>query len=108
MQAALDNPGCELCLAGPVLDPVDGDEVRDVDAAQRGGEGELVACIYRFAATLPAIDPAGPVEWVEIAGRAGYYDQAHFTHDFRRFTGLTPTRYLEAGGDSSATIPATC
>jgi AraC-like DNA-binding protein len=54
-----------------------------------------LARIYRFAATVPAIDPAGPVEWVDIAARAGYYDQAHFTHDFRRFTGLTPTRYLE-------------
>jgi dihydrofolate reductase len=42
-----------------------------------------------------AIDPAGPVDWLELAGRAGYYDQAHFGHDFRAFTGLTPTRYLD-------------
>jgi AraC-like DNA-binding protein len=50
---------------------------------------------YRFAATVLAIDPAGPVDWLELAGRAGYYDQAHFGHEFRRFTGLTPTRYLD-------------
>jgi AraC-like DNA-binding protein len=42
-----------------------------------------------------AIDPAGPVDWLELGGRAGYYDQAHFGHDFRTFTGLTPTRYLD-------------
>ena len=54
-----------------------------------------LARTYRFAATVSAIDPAGPVDWLELAGRAGYYDQAHFGHDFRRFTGLTPTRYLD-------------
>jgi AraC-like DNA-binding protein len=54
-----------------------------------------LARTYRFAATVLAIDPAGPVHWVELAGRAGYYDQAHFGHDFRTFTGLTPTGYLD-------------
>ena len=33
--------------------------------------------------------------WLELAGRAGYYDQAHFVNEFRTFTGLTPTRYLD-------------
>ncbi|GGS82731.1 putative AraC-family regulatory protein [Planobispora rosea] len=50
---------------------------------------------YRFAATVFAIDPAGPVDWAGLAGRAGYFDQAHFGHEFRAFTGLTPTRYVE-------------
>ena len=54
-----------------------------------------LARTYRFAAAVRAIDPAGPVDWLELAGRAGYYDQAHFVHDFRAFTGLPPTRYLD-------------
>ena len=54
-----------------------------------------LARTYRFAAGVRAIDPAGPVDWLELAGRAGYYDQAHFGHDFRTFTGLTPTQYLD-------------
>jgi methylphosphotriester-DNA--protein-cysteine methyltransferase len=54
-----------------------------------------LARTYRFTATVLAIDPAGPVDWLELAGRAGYYDQAHFGHDLRTFTGLTPTRYLD-------------
>src|SRR5919107_1887900 len=51
---------------------------------------------YRFTATVLAIDPAGPVDWLELAADAGYYDQAHFVNEFRAFTGLTPTRYLDA------------
>jgi hypothetical protein len=35
-----------------------------------------LARTYRFTATVLAIDPAGPVDWLELAGRAGYYDQA--------------------------------
>lgn len=50
---------------------------------------------YRFAVTVLGIDPAGPVDWAELAARAGYYDQAHFGNEFRTFTGMTPTRYLD-------------
>ena len=54
-----------------------------------------LARTYRFAATVFAIDPAGPIGWGDLAAGAGYFDQAHFGHEFRAFTGLTPTRYLE-------------
>ena len=54
-----------------------------------------LARTWRFASTVLAMDPAGPVDWLELAGRVGYYDQAHFINEFRTFTGMTPTRYLE-------------
>jgi AraC-like DNA-binding protein len=54
-----------------------------------------LARTYRFAATVFAINPAGPIDWGDLAGGAGYFDQAHFGHEFRAFTGLTPTRYVE-------------
>ena len=54
-----------------------------------------LARTYRFAATVFAINPAEPIDWADLAGRAGYFDQAHFGHEFRAFTGLTPTRYVE-------------
>lgn len=54
-----------------------------------------MARTYRFAATVLSIDPAGPVDWGGLAGGAGYFDQAHFGHEFQAFTGLTPTRYVE-------------
>jgi AraC-like DNA-binding protein len=49
----------------------------------------------RFASTMLAIDPAELVDWGDVAAGAGYFDQAHFGHEFREFTGLTPTRYIE-------------
>jgi AraC-like DNA-binding protein len=54
-----------------------------------------LARTHRFAATVFAINPARPVDWADLAGRAGYFDQAHFAHEFRAFTGLTPTLYIE-------------
>jgi methylphosphotriester-DNA--protein-cysteine methyltransferase len=49
----------------------------------------------RFAAAMLAIDPAEPIGWGDIAAGAGYFDQAHFGHELREFTGLTPTQYIE-------------
>jgi methylphosphotriester-DNA--protein-cysteine methyltransferase len=49
----------------------------------------------RFASTMLAIDPAERVDWGDVAAGAGYFDQAHFGHEFREFTGLTPTQYIE-------------
>ncbi len=54
-----------------------------------------LARTQRFAATVLAIDVAEPIDWGAVAGGAGYFDQAHFGHEFRAFTGLTPTRYVE-------------
>ena len=50
---------------------------------------------YRFTATVLSINPAEAIDWGDVAARAGYFDQAHFDHEFREFTGLTPTRYVE-------------
>jgi AraC-like DNA-binding protein len=54
-----------------------------------------LARTYRFAEAVRGIDAAAPVDWLDVAWRAGYYDQAHFGNDFRAFTGLTPTGYLD-------------
>lgn len=54
-----------------------------------------LARTWRFTAAVFSINLAEPIDWADLAGSAGYFDQAHFGHEFREFTGLTPTRYIE-------------
>ena len=53
-----------------------------------------VARIYRFARLILSVDALRPVDWPELAQTAGYFDQAHFSREFKDFTGHTPTEYL--------------
>nr|WP_245717154.1 helix-turn-helix domain-containing protein [Nocardia jejuensis] len=53
-----------------------------------------VARMYRFARSIVSVDALGPVDWAELAHSAGYFDQAHFSREFKEFTGHTPTEYL--------------
>jgi AraC-like DNA-binding protein len=36
-----------------------------------------------------------PISLTELAYRTGYFDQAHFIKDFKRYTGMTPGQYLK-------------
>ena len=53
-----------------------------------------VARIYRFARLIVSVDALRPVDWSEAAQTAGYFDQAHFSREFKDFTGHTPAGYL--------------
>lgn len=55
---------------------------------------KVLCRIYRLQALLEAIDPATAVNWTGLAHQFGFYDQAHFNREFRRFAGLTPRQYL--------------
>ncbi|WP_437775768.1 helix-turn-helix domain-containing protein [Sorangium sp. So ce1097] len=50
--------------------------------------------VRRFQQALSAIERGARVSWAGVAVACGYYDQAHFIHDFRAFAGLTPTEYV--------------
>ncbi len=55
---------------------------------------KLFCRVRRFQRILRSVHSRARVDWVEIALRLGYFDQAHFIHDFRTFSGLSPTTYL--------------
>lgn len=50
--------------------------------------------VRRFQEALRLIEEQRRVDWGEISLGCGYFDQAHFIHDFRAFSGLAPTAYL--------------
>jgi AraC-like DNA-binding protein len=49
--------------------------------------------IMRFQKAVRTIDAADSVDWGLIAQDCGFYDQAHFIHDFKHFSGFTPEQY---------------
>lgn len=50
--------------------------------------------IRRFQRAVQSVHGAEDVHWADVAVSCGYYDQAHFIHDFREFCGLTPAAYF--------------
>lgn len=54
--------------------------------------------LRRFQRTVAVIHGGGEVEWAQLALECGYFDQAHFNHEFRDFSGLTPRTFLAQRG----------
>lgn len=57
---------------------------------------KLFCRVQRFQRVLKTIALGGAIDWVDLALTCGYYDQAHFIHDFREFSGINPSTYLAA------------
>ncbi|HET8547585.1 MAG TPA: helix-turn-helix domain-containing protein [Bryobacteraceae bacterium] len=49
--------------------------------------------ILRFQRALARAGRGDRVDWTRIAMDCGYFDQSHFIHDFRSFSGITPSGY---------------
>jgi AraC-like DNA-binding protein len=49
--------------------------------------------IRRFQRAVARAHSGERIDWPQVALDCGYYDQAHFIHEFRAFSGLTPTSY---------------
>ena len=52
--------------------------------------------VRRFQQVLQTLHkrPRADVDLTAVAYRCGYYDQPHFIHDFRLFSGMTPGEYV--------------
>ena len=61
--------------------------------------------IMRFNKTLSEINAGGEIDWTALALDCGYYDQAHFIGDFKKFSGYTPEEYAAIPRDYPNYVP---
>lgn len=61
--------------------------------------------IMRFQLAVQEIAKGKAGNWTDVAHAAGYFDQAHFIHDFKAFSGFTPNQYAQQQGDFVNYIP---
>lgn len=66
----------------------------DVFQSEVGLSPKSFCRIRRFNEVLGRIEDRDEVDWADVALSCGYFDQAHFNHDFRAFAGLSPSAYL--------------
>jgi AraC-like DNA-binding protein len=62
---------------------------------------KLFSRVLRMRALIESIAWGTHVDWADLAAQYGYYDQAHLTHDFREFTGVTPAEYRPVSPQST-------
>ena len=63
------------------------------------------ARLLRFRAVVAQAHPLAAPRWSEIAADGGYCDQAHLTHEFRAFAGVTPGEFMAMRGPYPNHLP---
>ncbi|MCB0617236.1 MAG: helix-turn-helix transcriptional regulator [Saprospiraceae bacterium] len=61
--------------------------------------------LLRFQLVLEELQSSFACQWTRIAHDCGYYDQAHFINEFRRFSGFRPTEYLQEKEELAHYVP---
>jgi AraC-like DNA-binding protein len=61
--------------------------------------------LRRFQAAIRQVHRTGRTDWSGLALDCGYFDQAHFIHDFQAFSGLTPSAWAMQRIDSINHVP---
>ena len=63
-------------------------------SASFGAGPKLFSRIVRFQNALDTKARSSTESWTDVAHELGYYDQMHMVHDFKEFTGESPTETL--------------
>ena len=63
-------------------------------SARFGASPKLFSRIVRFQNALDTKARSSTKSWTDVAHELGYYDQMHMVHDFKEFTGESPTKTL--------------
>jgi transcriptional regulator GlxA family with amidase domain len=64
-------------------------------AAYVGVSPKAVLARYRLQDAAAAIDQGAVDDLAVLAAELGWFDQAHFSRDFRAVVGTTPSAYLQ-------------
>jgi AraC-like DNA-binding protein len=70
-----------------------------------GLKPKLFQRLHRFQRAVRLIHGGREKSFAAIAIEAGYFDQAHFTHDFRTFAEMSPSAYRERFGRHVNHVP---
>jgi AraC-like DNA-binding protein len=76
-----------------------------VFSGEVGLSPKLFCRVQRFQQVLRIVHSGCDVDWTDIALGCGYFDQAHFIHDFKEFSGINPTSYLAVRTDHLNHVP---
>ena len=60
-----------------------------------GTSPKAVLARYRVQDAAAAIDAGEVDDLADLATTLGWFDQAHFSRDFRAVVGMTPSAYLQ-------------
>jgi AraC-like DNA-binding protein len=66
---------------------------------------KLFSRVRRFQTVLQEIQTGSEFSWGDMAASCGYFDQAHFIHDFKEFSGINPTTYMAQKTDHLNHVP---
>ena len=65
---------------------------------------KIYARMFRFRRVVDLVQNGHRPDWTRLALSCGYYDQAHFNHEFREFSGMSPGEYAAAGSFDGLTV----